>query len=157
LSEDQVDFIKSSQITLRCGNEVSMESQTIMTDLQASKPNNASLSNVISKEIEMIVELADENNSLDDFVGNPVSQLVTSVESALSTNRLKNGNQLECPECGKILSNNFQLKKHFFSHRDKSEWPFECEICHEKARTKYDMNKHYMSRSHLKDPRFILL
>jgi len=120
LTKDQIEFIERSQITSRCDNEVSMDSQTTTAQTQVSRPSNTSLSN------------------------------------AVPTNRLNNGNQLECPECGKILRYNFQLKRHLFFHRDKSKWPFECQICKEKAQTKCDMSKHYLSGSHEKDPRFVL-
>jgi len=187
LLKDQVELIERSQITTRCDNEVSMDSQTITAQTQVSRPSNTSLNNAVSKENETIVELPDENNSLDDFVGNPASpysedsdisspdgidvtgtlksisrgsqQQTTehsTVESMLPTSSIKKENQCECPECGKILSNNFQLKRHLFFHRDKSEWPFECQICKEKARTKCSMSKHYLSGRHKKDPRFVL-
>jgi len=59
-----------------------------------------------------------------------------------------------CPECGKKISGGkFHLNKHLLSHRDRSEWPFECQLCKQKARTKNHLNRHYMSKRHQEYPR----
>jgi len=76
-----------------------------------------------------------------------------------STTNISTGtvlNPFQCPECGKNYPHNSGLKRHLFSHRDKSEWPFECQICKEKVRTKYDLSKHYVSIRHQNDPRLTL-
>jgi len=71
------------------------------------------------------------------------------------SNEMKKGYQYKCPECGNKSACSSAHAIHLLCHRDESEWPFECQLCEKKMKTQTDLNKHYLSKRHILDPRFM--
>jgi len=153
--------VKRSAVTTRCENEVSIESKSFT---EVTKTKNKSSSSVASEDIESIIELCDENLSSDDSVSdnfpthshtstNSIQQKFPSLLRRFSKPKI---NQLACLKCGMKFNSQSQLMVHFLSsHPDKSDTPFECQLCDCKVKSKFNLNRHYMSKRHREDPRFL--
>ncbi|XP_017004664.2 zinc finger protein 331 [Drosophila takahashii] len=59
----------------------------------------------------------------------------------------------ECPDCGKKVQSNYNLRRHMMIHT--GERPFPCDLCERRFREFSDLKKHRRRHSH--DPRFICM
>ena len=54
----------------------------------------------------------------------------------------------ECPECGKVCSQKWNLKKHVLVHSDTAGYA--CDICEKKFKRKYELERHSLIHSNEK-------
>lgn len=59
----------------------------------------------------------------------------------------------ECPDCGKKVQSNYNLRRHMMIHT--GERPFPCDLCERRFREFSDLKKHRRRHSH--DPQFICM
>jgi len=168
-------------VTARHENEVSLENEYSTNQIEVSKASNM-VSKRVEAKVEILEENDDfvRKNSSTCLDGKSLPQRkissqqrpeskssqpnyggsaqlrnkYSSSKSLLITNTLRSTNHLKCQKCGMKFNCKSQLKMHFLSHKDKSTWPYACQLCKEKAQSKFNLYRHYMTKIHRDDPRF---
>ncbi|XP_016991199.2 zinc finger protein 271 [Drosophila rhopaloa] len=145
LSDSDQDPISEAE------EEVNLPSNTVRCVLNEQKQKE---SQVPSPQEQVIIVHSDqeEEQEPEAVIRKKPSTSRRSAKKRPYVNR-RGRHLFECPDCGKKVQSNYNLRRHMMIHT--GERPFPCDLCERRFREFSDLKKHRRRHSH--DPRFICM
>ncbi|KAH8352058.1 hypothetical protein KR084_001567 [Drosophila pseudotakahashii] len=148
----EIELSDSDQDPISEGEEeVSLPSNTVRCVLN-EKDQKETQNKIPQDQVIIVHSDQEEEQESEQVIRKKSSTSRRSAKRRPYVNR-RGRHLYECPDCGKKVQSNYNLRRHMMIHT--GERPFPCDLCERRFREFSDLKKHRRRHSH--DPRFICM
>lgn len=143
VKQEPVTHVKQEQVT---DDEIDEEEDVKIIDSDDDFEEIFSIKDIKMEQIEAIGNRCDIMMPSGEGCSSSgsVSPITLTTELHSKQNKTTGGRskRYKCQQCGFVFTNSSNLKRHTLIHQSMK---YECSICHDKKRTKYDLKQHILN------------